>query len=280
VAVTLAVGSACTHASPVTTARDHALGGSRSAAAAPVPPAGFPETLGLITWVRPRAGFAPGAFEPTRATGVAFLKNTDAVTGGLTPTEIDGVWAEHWHEIVACYSDAPPGGETPAVRVRFEVDLDGHVIAAAVADGSTTVSGRCVLGRLQSWMFPRPTGAVAQVDHTFILGGLSALEIRAVLKKHWSEIKQCAAVGLATGGSVTGAGTISVSIGESGAVIAAHIEELEPGDGDVESCMLKDVEQFTFPKPRGGGRVDVNVPYNLADAQQARSQGAQAGPND
>jgi hypothetical protein len=94
------------------------------------------------------------------------------VSGGLDPELVRRVIKSHRDQIRYCYElelarNASLAGK---LAVKFTIGAEGEVVSSQVAD--TTLSSadlnRCVTGRVQSWVFPKPKGGVVNVRYPFV----------------------------------------------------------------------------------------------------------------
>jgi hypothetical protein len=94
------------------------------------------------------------------------------VTEGLDQSEVGKVIYEHAAEVKKCYEAglALSPGLQGRIVVEFAISPQGRVSDARAAEdttGSTVLPG-CLLGKLRSWVFPKPRGGVTvQVKYPF-----------------------------------------------------------------------------------------------------------------
>ena len=100
-------------------------------------------------------------------------------------------------------------------------------------------------------------------DDEALVGSLSKDEIRTVMKGNVNQVRTCYEKGLQASPSLEGKVVVSFVIDPKGKVGTCTIAESTLGDPDVESCILKAVQRWTFPKPKGGGIVKVSYPFVL-----------------
>lgn len=95
-------------------------------------------------------------------------------------------------------------------------------------------------------------------------GGLSRDEILKVIKAHQAEVKFCYEQQLQENPSLAGKVTVRWSVNARGQVEDAFASENTLGAAS--SCILERVRRWRFPRPRGGGRVEVNFPWTFVPA--------------
>jgi len=105
-------------------------------------------------------------------------------------------------------------------------------------------------------------------DDEALVGSLSKDEIRTVMKGNVNQVRFCYEKSLSANPSLEGKVVVSFVIDPEGKVGTCTIAESTLGDADVESCILKAVQRWTFPKPKGGGIVEVSYPFVLTPSPQ------------
>jgi hypothetical protein len=111
---------------------------------------------------------------------------------------------------------------------------------------------------------PEP-GTIPRIEQTEpVVGTTDKDAIRRVVRMHISEIRACYNEGLKVDPALAGRITIEFVIGPSGQVEDATATDITGlGDPRLPTCIEAAIEQWVFPKPRGGGRVTVSYPFNL-----------------
>jgi serine/threonine protein kinase len=94
-------------------------------------------------------------------------------------------------------------------------------------------------------------------------GSLSKAEIKAVINKHRPQVRACYEKTRLKYPLAEGTVTIGFTIGPAGNVIAAQIQRNDLPDAPLGSCIAGKAMGWRFPKPHGGGQVEVNYPFNL-----------------
>jgi outer membrane biosynthesis protein TonB len=88
--------------------------------------------------------------------------------------------------------------------------------------------------------------------------------IRRIVRAHVHEIRDCYNAGLAKDPTAKGMITIEFTIGPDGKVEASNVKDVTGfADPEVPTCIAEAIATWTFPEPRGGGRVIVSYPFNL-----------------
>jgi len=94
------------------------------------------------------------------------------VNGGLDPELVRRVIKSHRDQIRYCYEvelarNASLAGK---VAVKFLIGAEGQVATSQVVESTVNSPelDRCVTGRVQSWVFPRPKGGVVNVRYPFV----------------------------------------------------------------------------------------------------------------
>jgi len=71
---------------------------------------------------------------------------------------------------------------------------------------------------------------------------------------------------LARAPGLEGKVVLKFTIGKTGAVMAATVQETTLNDRQVEQCMTSAAMRWTFPKPTGEGLVVISYPFILKSA--------------
>ncbi|HUU00998.1 MAG TPA: AgmX/PglI C-terminal domain-containing protein [Myxococcota bacterium] len=94
-----------------------------------------------------------------------------------------------------------------------------------------------------------------------VLGSLSMSVVRRVVRKNTNAVKYCYEKELIKNPSLSGKVVVNFIIAADGRVQQARIESSTIGSKQVEKCIIYAVRRFKFPKPKGGGVVNVNYPF-------------------
>ncbi|HEV8320584.1 MAG TPA: AgmX/PglI C-terminal domain-containing protein [Myxococcota bacterium] len=112
-----------------------------------------------------------------------------------------------------------------------------------------------------SWGGHKSTAPDVVAGAPIIRGSLDKEIIRRVIRKHKNEIKYCYEKELTKKPDLHGKVKISFVIAPTGAVAKANSTESTLGNPAVDACVVDKVLRFIFPKPEGGGIVEVSYPF-------------------
>ena len=94
-----------------------------------------------------------------------------------------------------------------------------------------------------------------------ISGSLTRGETRSVIQAGLNQIRHCYERLLQRSPNASGRVKVRFVIGVNGRVTSAKVVSSTISDGRMRKCILGVVRRWKFPKPRGGGSVDVNYPF-------------------
>ncbi|MFO0595870.1 MAG: AgmX/PglI C-terminal domain-containing protein [Myxococcaceae bacterium] len=94
-----------------------------------------------------------------------------------------------------------------------------------------------------------------------IIGVLDRALIRAVVRRHASQVRYCYELALQRRPELAGRVKVKWVIDASGAVATSSLDESDVGDTGLETCLVSRVRTWEFPKPVGGGVVVVHYPF-------------------
>ena len=160
--------------------------------------------------------------------------------------------------VVACASSAPPPAQpaapepAPAAPTPPPPPPPPPPPAAEPAPTSSLVTDdttRPAAG---------PTVAIGDPKAT---GDLDKATIRTHVRQHIGKIQLCYERGLLKKPKLAGTLTVQFVIGADGTVKSANPSGL--GDFDVENCVAEVIMGIEFPKPKGGGSIQVNYPFTF-----------------
>ncbi|MCA9529775.1 MAG: AgmX/PglI C-terminal domain-containing protein [Myxococcales bacterium] len=97
-----------------------------------------------------------------------------------------------------------------------------------------------------------------------VRGSLSKEVIRRVIQRHRNEVRFCYEQQLNARPDLEGRVLTRFIISPTGTVQAATIAESTLRNANVEQCIARAVERWTFPAPEGGGIVVVTYPFVLS----------------
>jgi hypothetical protein len=95
-------------------------------------------------------------------------------------------------------------------------------------------------------------------------GDLSAEEINRVVMSRKNAIRACYERELNHRKDLSGKIVVSWRIDAGGAVQGARIKSSDLRSGEVEDCVVRQIQRLQFPKPRGGTTALVNYPFIFA----------------
>jgi TonB family protein len=108
---------------------------------------------------------------------------------------------------------------------------------------------------------PRPPVPEMLTGKPIVTGALDMETVRRIVRQHNNETKYCYEKQLITRPDLAGRVTVKFTIGGSGAVIAAAVQESTVEDRTLEGCLMDRIRRWGFPEPRGGGVVVVTYPF-------------------
>lgn len=109
----------------------------------------------------------------------------------------------------------------------------------------------------------RPVPRVRQSNAT-VRGGLDKDIVRRIVRSHINEVRSCYSKALATDPTLEGRVAVKFRVGPSGRVEDAKVESTTLPEGTVAPCVAAAVQTWKFPKPIGGGFVNVTYPFVFA----------------
>jgi TonB family protein len=87
--------------------------------------------------------------------------------------------------------------------------------------------------------------------------------IRRIIRVNIRAVKVCYEKGLASDPKLEGRVVIHFVIAPSGRVTTSEVQKSTLNNSAVGSCIARAVRRWRFPKPKGGGAVDVSYPFVL-----------------
>ncbi len=90
--------------------------------------------------------------------------------------------------------------------------------------------------------------------------------IRRVIHEHRNQVRFCYEQELQRHPGLNGKVTVKFVIGATGAVQKSNVDNSSLGNSAVENCIVARVYQWQFPKPKGGGEVQVSYPFLLKES--------------
>jgi TonB family protein len=102
-----------------------------------------------------------------------------------------------------------------------------------------------------------------------VRGGLDKEIIRRIIRFHINEVKFCYERQLARNPALGGRVVVKFTIDETGRVVSSSLGETTMNSAPVETCVVTAVRRWEFPRPAGGGIVNVAYPFVLTPAGAA-----------
>jgi hypothetical protein len=96
-----------------------------------------------------------------------------------------------------------------------------------------------------------------------VVGGLDSDIIASIIKRYLPQIQNCYEQQLILNPALKGKVTVAFTIGPDGSVKNPLISESSLRNQPTEKCMLDKIQDWKFPRPRGGGTVGVKYPFLL-----------------
>ena len=127
-----------------------------------------------------------------------------------------------------------------------------HAIAALCRGGFTAIRPVADLAALE-----RPTVAVGQPSAQ---GDLPKADIRREIRRNLPPIRACYQRALVDKPGLSGTLMIQFFIAPTGQVATANSSGVDPA---VARCVADAIKQIEFPRPKGGGGVQVNYPFTF-----------------
>ena len=95
-------------------------------------------------------------------------------------------------------------------------------------------------------------------------GGMDPDVIRTILLNHVPQFRECYQKELDSSEKVFGGfGKFNFIIASSGYVSRARVDLDNGVPKSVNKCIIRELKRISFPKPQGGGTVEVNQPFNF-----------------
>jgi TonB family protein len=99
-----------------------------------------------------------------------------------------------------------------------------------------------------------------------VRGNLDREIIRRIIRRHINEVRFCYEQQLAAHRDLAGRMVVQFNIAPSGQVLSSVMQSSTLSNVRVESCTLQAVRRWEFPKPEGGGLVNVSYPFVFTPA--------------
>lgn len=236
-----------------------------------------------------RAG-ATGQLSTVQVSDVVL--SVDSVLGRLTPKGVSQAVHTRLRELNACVS------HDPKLSGRLELGLRVTARRVRATRGKSTLGDRkaeaCLLRQVRSVRYGQPGEArltlrVRQLTVTSSLGRggpgvglrgsggppptlrrgqaiighgpLPKEVIQRVIRTHLGEVRRCYQQQLAKQPDLAGTVVVRFTIAASGAVTGARVASSSLASPAVGECLVRRSLTWLFPRPRGGGIVNVSYPF-------------------
>lgn len=124
------------------------------------------------------------------------------------------------------------------------------------------VSRKLAYGKKYGKMKAKGQSAVnIKEEDIVLLGSLNRNEVHAVIAKNEFQIKYCIDTQLLRNPNLQGKIKISWIIRANGRVADVRVVSSTVGNKALENCLVRRIKRWIFPKPKGGGEVEVNFPF-------------------
>ncbi|MBN1946630.1 MAG: AgmX/PglI C-terminal domain-containing protein [Bradymonadales bacterium] len=100
-----------------------------------------------------------------------------------------------------------------------------------------------------------------QLGQAEVDGFLDREIIARVIRQHRREIRACYQRELQSNPDLQGRVVVHFTIGPTGAVVGARIDDTTLNNSNVEECVVRRILRFQFPEPSTPGLVHVNYPF-------------------
>lgn len=231
-------------------------------------------------------------FTPTADAGVE-LEAVDVPQDELVPFD---------EAVMHCYDAIAPTEKTEGgVTLEFLVLRSGAIVSSAVVEQSPKFEKSslvtCLQQRARAWQFPGDAALRRLVAHWVFAtselrakrlyvpsapareivargpiapgeGGLDKDVILKVISDGTGQVRYCYESELQKHRNLAGKVTVAFKIGPEGDVTEAEVAENTTGNQAVASCVIGRVKRWAFPKPLGGGFVNVTFPWIFKAAGQ------------
>ncbi len=104
------------------------------------------------------------------------------------------------------------------------------------------------------------------ISEGHVRGSLDREIVRRIIRRHINEVRFCYEQELVTHRTLGGRMVVQFNIAPNGQVLGSVLQSSTLGNVRVESCTVKAIGRWEFPKPEGGGLVSVSYPFVFAPA--------------
>jgi hypothetical protein len=146
----------------------------------------------------------------------------------------------------------PPGGGPPGTSIGIGALRTGH------GPGYGPGHGWC-----QGADCKESHGPPIEVDQFKLTGSMDKDLIREVIHRNRAQIRYCYEQSLIGAPQLTGRVEMHFIIGGEGTVLRAEVASSTTQEPKLDGCLASRFRSWQFPKPKGGGVVDVKYPVVL-----------------
>lgn len=203
---------------------------------------------------------------------------------GAQAVAIQGVGVDEYLDAYTLHVDRVPvklqAGADPKVSVPLATEIPAgarlHVsasdastwgaVAAALARGcedTHLVDPSSVVARALTPKSPPPSLGKVTAKAATVRGDLDADSVRSTVRAHINEVRYCHQQALRRDPKAGGRVAIQFTISADGKVRQSAVAESTLRDPADAECIAKAFRRWLFPRPEGGGSVDVTYPFAL-----------------
>lgn len=165
-------------------------------------------------------------------------------------------------QVVAAFDAALSAG---ARTVAFESSARVGTGWGTIGTGRYGTIGGTIGGGQVGPRGTAPAGPSVSLGQPNAAGDLDKAIIRRYIKRNLPKITYCYEKALLTKPSLAGTVTAKFFIAPNGSVASSEASGVDP---TVASCVAQVIKGIEFPKPKGGGGVQVNYPFTFRSAQK------------
>ncbi|MEO8700268.1 MAG: AgmX/PglI C-terminal domain-containing protein [Kofleriaceae bacterium] len=144
------------------------------------------------------------------------------------------------------------GGGDKSASNSPSPEKGGPLVGGAPGGGETGSSG--TRGSRELLVEPGDMSAMGNIDKDVV---------KTVVKQNIAKLQLCYEQTLLANPGIEGKVVVTFTIGIDGTVLDVAAVGIHP---DVETCVAGKVRSFKFPKPDGGGKVEVSYPFSFRPA--------------
>jgi hypothetical protein len=138
-----------------------------------------------------------------------------------------------------------------------DVDISWVDQAPSLRTATTGIGG---IGSVVGGVGTHLKAPIVRLGSTNVTGDLDKDIIRRYIRRKLPQIRHCYEIELLTNPSLAGKVVAKFQISSSGAVFSSSASGLDP---KVDACVANVIGGIVFPKPTGGGMVNVSYPFTF-----------------